>query len=106
MIRRPPRSTLFPYTTLFRSLQEVEQLRLQLRAEVGDFVEEQRAPVRDLDQPTLGLPRIGEGTLLVSEQFGLEQVGGKRRAVDLHEPPRGVGAGVVDRPSREILAAA
>src|SRR3712207_8647196 len=32
MIRRPPRSTLFPYTTLFRSLQlrlahQVEQLR-------------------------------------------------------------------------------
>src|SRR2546430_16053264 len=25
MIRRPPRSTLFPYTTLFRSAQEVEQ---------------------------------------------------------------------------------
>src|SRR2546427_4252229 len=25
MIRRPPRSTLFPYTTLFRSLDEVEQ---------------------------------------------------------------------------------
>src|SRR3712207_7615206 len=24
MIRRPPRSTLFPYTTLFRSLREVE----------------------------------------------------------------------------------
>src|SRR2546422_8569607 len=25
MIRRPPRSTLFPYTTLFRSLPEVER---------------------------------------------------------------------------------
>src|SRR2546430_4325227 len=25
MIRRPPRSTLFPYTTLFRSLLELEQ---------------------------------------------------------------------------------
>src|SRR2546429_7409917 len=25
MIRRPPRSTLFPYTTLFRSEQEVER---------------------------------------------------------------------------------
>src|SRR2546427_10943997 len=25
MIRRPPRSTLFPYTTLFRSLSEAEQ---------------------------------------------------------------------------------
>src|SRR3712207_8982591 len=26
MIRRPPRSTLFPYTTLFRSRREVEKL--------------------------------------------------------------------------------
>jgi len=25
MIRRPPRSTLFPYTTLFRSLLELSQ---------------------------------------------------------------------------------
>src|SRR5258708_12161277 len=25
MIRRPPRSTLFPYTTLFRSLRQVER---------------------------------------------------------------------------------
>src|SRR5256885_12812263 len=31
MIRRPPRSTLFPYTTLFRSL-ESEQLRVKARA--------------------------------------------------------------------------
>src|SRR5258707_8689053 len=27
MIRRPPRSTLFPYTTLFRSRQDVPELR-------------------------------------------------------------------------------
>src|SRR2546427_3959767 len=27
MIRRPPRSTLFPYTTLFRSMQAVRLLR-------------------------------------------------------------------------------
>src|SRR2546421_7809349 len=26
MIRRPPRSTLFPYTTLFRSIQEITTL--------------------------------------------------------------------------------
>src|SRR5258708_30965472 len=32
MIRRPPRSTLFPYTTLFRSLEDrVEAFRLGLR---------------------------------------------------------------------------
>src|SRR5436853_955462 len=32
MIRRPPRSTLFPYTTLFRSLESTngEQLQLEL----------------------------------------------------------------------------
>src|SRR5258707_8458392 len=28
MIRRPPRSTLFPYTTLFRSLQTSERIEL------------------------------------------------------------------------------
>src|SRR2546430_6137530 len=28
MIRRPPRSTLFPYTTLFRSMGEADPLRL------------------------------------------------------------------------------
>src|SRR5256885_13324952 len=35
MIRRPPRSTLFPYTTLFRS----DLLRAQGAAEDRDFVE-------------------------------------------------------------------
>src|SRR5256885_15961150 len=29
MIRRPPRSTLFPYTTLFRSLLEMSRQRLR-----------------------------------------------------------------------------
>src|SRR3712207_7280056 len=35
MIRRPPRSTLFPYTTLFRSLHRAGDERL-LRGEVVD----------------------------------------------------------------------
>src|SRR3712207_8711902 len=34
MIRRPPRSTLFPYTTLFRST--LMEWITRLRAEVGD----------------------------------------------------------------------
>src|SRR5690348_18061895 len=36
MIRRPPRSTLFPYTTLFRSLAFVLQQRAQIRARRHD----------------------------------------------------------------------
>src|SRR2546430_12076420 len=31
MIRRPPRSTLFPYTTLFRSLPQVQEAVVALR---------------------------------------------------------------------------
>src|SRR2546422_6250106 len=41
MIRRPPRSTLFPYTTLFRSLPPAARARLQADA---------RAAVKDLNQ--------------------------------------------------------
>src|SRR5256886_5406723 len=38
MIRRPPRSTLFPYTTLFRSLPGVgEFTALVMLAEIGDI---------------------------------------------------------------------
>src|SRR5690242_21543059 len=37
MIRRPPRSTLFPYTTLFRSVDRVEgQRRLARAGQAGD----------------------------------------------------------------------
>src|SRR3712207_8470119 len=42
MIRRPPRSTLFPYTTLFRSMLDVSRLtsgRLQMELEAVDLVE-------------------------------------------------------------------
>src|SRR3712207_8892677 len=35
MIRRPPRSTLFPYTTLFRSLEVVEGLQACLPHPLG-----------------------------------------------------------------------
>src|SRR4051812_49973644 len=38
MIRRPPRSTLFPYTTLFRSRPQVVR-RAQLRPEVLDLAD-------------------------------------------------------------------
>src|SRR2546422_8607352 len=44
MIRRPPRSTLFPYTTLFRSVHDlrmpdvVERVDRQLRFDLGEGV--------------------------------------------------------------------
>src|SRR2546430_8035872 len=39
MIRRPPRSTLFPYTTLFRSLGEVAGLGDRVLGEAGAALE-------------------------------------------------------------------
>src|SRR5256885_10008429 len=35
MIRRPPRSTLFPYTTLFRSAQDEDQTSVEVEADEG-----------------------------------------------------------------------
>src|SRR2546428_6026795 len=57
MIRRPPRSTLFPYTTLFRS--------------VADLVEEQGAAVGRAHQPGPVLDRARERALLVAVQLAL-----------------------------------
>src|SRR2546429_4628061 len=37
MIRRPPRSTLFPYTTLFRSMKAKRYLSASLRANSRSF---------------------------------------------------------------------
>src|SRR3712207_9009435 len=50
MIRRPPRSTLFPYTTLFRSARHLGHVRARLLADVRDLVDE-----RDLG----GQERVG-----------------------------------------------
>src|SRR3712207_9409474 len=81
MIRRPPRSTLFPYTTLFRSvlgrnvdegarheavegserqvgaqrLPEEEPLALAILAQVGHARVERRAGVAKADLPALDL---------------------------------------------------
>src|SRR3712207_8185687 len=37
MIRRPPRSTLFPYTTLFRSSKYIPLILLRLNAHLPEF---------------------------------------------------------------------
>src|SRR2546426_7222302 len=49
MIRRPPRSTLFPYTTLFRSIRDHPHLAHQLR----ELLREQR--LRSIRQRALGV---------------------------------------------------
>src|SRR3712207_8919671 len=48
MIRRPPRSTLFPYTTLFRSEEpQVDAAQLPLRRPRGEPAQHLEVPLRD-----------------------------------------------------------
>src|SRR3712207_8799432 len=55
MIRRPPRSTLFPYTTLFRSL---VRRRRRLRRPPGHARERPEGrPPRELQRGDFALPR-------------------------------------------------
>src|SRR2546430_9988994 len=78
MIRRPPRSTLFPYTTLFRS-------------------DEVAGPVDH---------RAGERALLVAEELALEQVGRHRGTVLGQEGLRPALAVLVQSLGHELLARA
>src|SRR2546430_3857530 len=62
MIRRPPRSTLFPYTTLFRSLQ-LESARqqtghLQRAGDVFDEIAFEELRRRDVDRDTGPVPTL------------------------------------------------
>src|SRR2546427_3280164 len=66
MIRRPPRSTLFPYTTLFRSLraaavqptEDLPRLALDLLFLVRD---ERHHVVRDIERRHAWIARAGQG---------------------------------------------
>src|SRR5256885_4959727 len=75
MIRRPPRSTLFPYTTLFRShhqrqRDELQQIRIIFEAlEIEDRIErehhhnEERAAAIDQDRKST---RLNSSHLVIS----------------------------------------
>src|SRR2546428_6361334 len=79
MIRRPPRSTLFPYTTLFRSL---------------------------FDAPLPGADRAGKRAAHVPEQLCLEERLRNRAAVQRDEAERTARAAVMNGARDDFLAGA
>src|SRR5579872_1723319 len=80
MIRRPPRSTLFPYTTLFRGL---APRRLELAIELGDA---RRGGV----EPGLDIGRPGQELLRLGEEVG-DDARRRRIAAERAELVRGAG---------------
>src|SRR3989449_9996848 len=81
MIRRPPRSTLFPYTTLFRSMalrRMHEELPAESRAAqlLGAFEIERRLYLQLFNSlPTPGLVLTADGQILEVNPEGAELLG-------------------------------
>src|SRR3712207_7883007 len=70
MIRRPPRSTLFPYTTLFRSW-GTERNRLAMLADTPDLDGSTRAnQCLPEERPEFGVPTEG-ATVIPVRRIGL-----------------------------------
>src|SRR5205807_4802837 len=92
MIRRPPRPTLFPYTTLFRSLTRfhvaiVDAEVLQDRAHLDDVLPRvvgaaQVGLGHDLHQGNAGAVEVDERRLRLLDGAGVEQLSGVLLEVD------------------------
>src|SRR5256885_11345595 len=68
MIRRPPRSTLFPYTTLFRSLKRIRKIAKVLGMPLGRALLHAgyEPKVRDVDAEDRKSTRLNSSHLVIS----------------------------------------
>ncbi len=66
------------------AVEHTQQLDLSLRLQFADLVEEERALVGEFEEPGLGGIGAAERAFFVSEEFALDQVFGKRGAVDVN----------------------
>src|SRR3712207_7524338 len=77
MIRRPPRSTLFPYTTLFRSLEPLDADTVSLQ---GDADHVRAAPPEGLDRAVIAR-LLGEHSRAGADEPGRDEILEVQRAV-------------------------
>src|SRR2546427_12882915 len=90
MIRRPPRSTLFPYTTLFRS-PEIAELPVEMKCSDEHKAEEERrhGPGQEADGDEEPAHQFEDSDVVRPEHAGLESRRGHplRRAGNIPAPP-------------------
>jgi hypothetical protein len=86
-------------------LQEPEQLDLEARRQVADLVQQERAPVGELDETALPAG-VGsrECALRVAEELRLEEAVRDRPTVHLDEGPSGPARALVDQTGKEPFA--
>src|SRR5262249_45932867 len=87
-------------------LQCTEQFGLQLHRDIADFIEEERSAISQFQAADLLRNCARECTALVTEKFALQQAGGNRRAIELHEGLMLSVASVVDGTGNQFLACA
>ena len=87
-------------------LQHPQQLHLGLQRQLADLVQEDGAPVGELEAADPAIQRSGERALDVAEELALHEPRRDRAAVDLHQWPRAAHAQVVDGPRDQLLAGA
>jgi len=85
-------------------LEHAQELGLQVEGDLGDLVEEERAPIGALEEPVSATNRPREGTPDVAEELALEQARAERGAVDRDEGQLAPQALGVYRAGGELLA--
>src|SRR5258706_16225329 len=103
MIRRPPRSTLFPYTTLFRS-QRYAGLIGKFRDAVAAFDVEFREVLVIADRDEVDRAKMGvepqRGGELLAVDIGVVGPGGRPGIAALRGGDRGIGVAIGGRGTR------
>ncbi len=92
------------HLAVFPGLEDPEQEGLGLQRELGDLVQEERSPVGILEIALARFRRPGEGTLDMTEQFGIDQFLGEGAAVDDEETGAAAGGILMDDPRDVFLA--
>jgi hypothetical protein len=90
----------------FALFQHAQQLGLHGQRHVADFVEKYCAVIGLLELSDVPACRPGERSLLVPEEFRLDQLRRNRRAVQGHKCPTGSRAALVDRPRHKLFPGA
>ena len=85
-------------------LQHAQELDLHVGRQLPDFIQEDRAVVRELESSLLLLHRAGERAALVPEQLALGQARWQCGAIHLHHHAVPPATEVVNRPGRQLLA--
>jgi len=86
--------------------QHAQQLGLQRQRQFRNFIEKQRAAAGVIKQALAARRGAGKSAFDMTEQFGLDQLFGDRRAVDGNERPLGAQAHAVQGACGELLAGA